>query len=68
MSEPDVDLKIYADLSAYANVDLINIKAIAEKHESTPQVVGTKLGQLKNNPKIYKRLLQAGWEDLVIPH
>ena len=48
-------------------MDLIDIKALAEKHQTTPQVVGAKLGQLKNNPKIYQRLLRLGWEDPVIP-
>ena len=49
--ELDIDLKIYAALLAYANSDLIDVKAIAEKHQVTPQVIEAMLGQLKNNPK-----------------
>ena len=48
-------------------MDLIDIKALAENHQTTPQVVGAKLGQLKNNPKIYLRLLRAGYESAAVP-
>ena len=48
-------------------MDLTDIKAIAEKHQTTPQVVGAYLSTLKNSPNIYRELLKAGYEDPVIP-
>ncbi len=52
MSEPDIYLKIYADFHAYADADLIDIKALAEKHQTTPQAVGAYLKNLKGGPQV----------------
>ncbi len=67
LGEPDPKWKVYGELLKHANPDLIDIKAIAEAHQTTPQVVGAYLGTLKNSPNIYRELLKAGYQDPVIP-
>ena len=58
---------VYGDLLASSTVDQIDIKAPAEKHQTSPQTVGARLKNLKTGPNIYQELLRAGYTEQAIP-
>ena len=55
------------ELLEYADADQIDIKSIAEKHQTTLQHVDAYLKNLKSGPNIYPKLLRAGYGEQVIP-
>lgn len=63
---PDPKWKVYGDLLKHADSGQIDIKAIAEKHQTTPQHVGAYLKNLRSGLNIYKELLKAGYDEPVI--
>ena len=60
-------LDLYAVLTKYDDPDAIDSKAIGEVANTNPQAVAAMSGQLKRNPKIYQKLLDAGWSEAQIP-
>ena len=60
-------LNLYVHLLIYDDPDAIDIQKIGEKAKTSPSNVAAMKGQLKRNPKIYQKLVNAGWSPSQIP-